>query len=56
MLQQQLQVYEEVFKDLANTTKKEIDNFQKDINREFVLVIQTAMTPAYRICVAESGN
>lgn len=56
MLQQQLQVYEDVFKDFANTSKKEIDTLQKDINREFVPVIQTAMTAAYDICVAESGK
>ncbi|MCJ1248606.1 hypothetical protein MMC30_005824 [Trapelia coarctata] len=56
VLQQQLQVYEQVFQDLEDTTKKELNSRQKDINREFVPVIQTAMTEAYDICEAERGT
>lgn len=56
MLQQQLQVYEDIFKDLAATTKDALNTQQKDINREFVPVIETAMTAAYDVCTAESGK
>ncbi|MCJ1387289.1 hypothetical protein MMC18_000130 [Xylographa bjoerkii] len=55
MLQQQLQVYEDIFKDLAATTKESINNQQKDINREFVPVIEEAMGEAYEICTNERG-
>ena len=55
MLQLQLQVYEDIFKDLSATTKESIDNQQKDINREFVPVIEKAMTEAYDICTNERG-
>jgi len=56
MLQQQLQVYEDIFKDIAATSKNEIDSQQKNINREFVPIVETAMTAAYDICTAESGK
>ena len=56
MLQQQLQVYEDIFKDLSATTKESINNQQKDINREFVPVIEKAMAAAYEICTNERGE
>ncbi|MCJ1284331.1 hypothetical protein MMC26_003662 [Xylographa opegraphella] len=56
MLQQQLQVYGDIFKDLFATTKESIDNQQKDINREFVPVIEKAMAEAYEICTNERGS
>ncbi|MCJ1384792.1 hypothetical protein MMC17_007910 [Xylographa soralifera] len=56
MLQQQLQVYEDIFKDLSATTKESIDNQQKDINREFVPVIEKAMAEAYEVCTNERGS
>lgn len=55
MLQQQLGVYENIIKDLANTVKGTINTTQKDINREFTPVIERAMTAAYDACVAEAG-
>lgn len=55
MLQQQLEVYENIIKDLASTVKGTINNTQKDINREFTPVIERAMTAAYDACVAEAG-
>ena len=55
MLQQQLGVYENIIKDLANTVKGTINNTQKDINREFTPVIERAMTAAYDACAAEAG-
>lgn len=56
MLQQQLGVYENIIKDLANTVKTNINTTQKDINREFTPVIERAMTAAYDACVAEAGK
>jgi len=56
MLQQQLRVYEEIFKDLANTVRETINTQQKDINREFIPVITAAMEPAYNACVEENGR
>lgn len=56
MLQQQLGVYENIIKDLANTVKTNINNTQKDINREFTPVIERAMTAAYDACVEEAGK
>lgn len=55
MLQQQLCVYEEMFKDLSNATKENINTQQKEINREFIPVIATAMEPAYTACVQKNG-
>lgn len=55
MLEQQLTVYEDIFKDLAATTKEMINAQQKEISREFTPVIENAMLPAYNICTTESG-
>lgn len=55
MLQQQLRVYEEMFKDLANTVRDSINTQQKDTNREFIPVITAAMVEAYNACVEERG-
>ena len=56
MLQQQLGVYENIFKDLANLIKETVNNIQKEINREFTPVIERAMSAAYTECVDESGK
>lgn len=56
MLQQQLGVYENILKDLANLIRENVNNIQKDINREFTPVIERAMTAAYTACVDESGG
>lgn len=56
MLQQQLRVYEEIFKDHSNAVKDTISAQQKEINREFIPVIATAMGPAYDACTVESGK
>ncbi|KAL8998150.1 MAG: hypothetical protein Q9188_006160 [Gyalolechia gomerana] len=55
MLSQQILVYDQILKDLAATTKDMIMTRQKDINREFVPVIQHAMQPSYGWCSAEVG-
>ncbi|KAL8946391.1 MAG: hypothetical protein Q9222_007206 [Ikaeria aurantiellina] len=55
MLQQQLSIYEGVFKDHATSVKDSINAMQKEINREFVPVIQAAVAPAYSTCVYEAG-
>ena len=56
MLQQQIGVYEQILKDLGNTTKELINTKQKDINREFVPTIAKQMVNAYSVCSAECGS
>lgn len=56
MLQQQLMVYQDIFKDLAATTRELINKEQKEINREFTPVIERAMGDAYEICTNERGT
>ncbi|MCJ1479498.1 hypothetical protein MMC13_008184 [Lambiella insularis] len=55
MLSQQLQVYEDIVKDLAATTKDFVSNQQKEINREFVPAIGRAMAAGYDACNNETG-
>ncbi len=55
-LQQQATIYEALFKDLSITAKNEIDNGQKNINREFTKFIEEAMSTAYEQCVNERGK
>ena len=56
MLQQQVGNYENILKDLSASTKETINSNQKEINREFVPVIEQAMQDAYEQCNAESGE
>lgn len=56
MLQHQISTYESILKDLSNSAKDTINTKQKDINREFVPVIERAMIMAYEQCVNESGT
>ena len=56
MLQQQVGNYENFFKDLSATVKDTINTNQKEINREFVPVIEQAMEAAYEACVEERGK
>lgn len=56
MLQQQLGIYGNLLKDLANTVKETISKAQKEINREFTPVIEKAMSDAYTACVDENGE
>jgi hypothetical protein len=56
MLQQQIQVYENILKDVSNTAKEMVNNTQKDINREFTPVVEQAMMWAYNACTAERGT
>lgn len=53
MLRQQLQIYEDIFKELATSTKEAINTQQKEVNRAFVPVIAGAMHDAYEVCVNE---
>ena len=55
MLQQQLQVYDNILKDVANNVKEMVNTAQKDINREFTPVVERAMLWAYEACVEERG-
>ena len=56
MLQQQVGVYETNIKDIAGSTKDKITAIQKDVNREFVPVIERAMEEAYTLCTEERGE
>lgn len=56
MLRQQLDVYENIFKDLANMVRDNINKIQREINREFTPVIERAMSDAYVACVNECGG
>ena len=56
MLQQQVVNYENLLKDLSASTKETINSNQKEINREFVPVIEQAMEVAYEQCNAERGE
>ena len=56
ILNQQVDVYIRILKDLASTAKDMISSKQKDINREFVPIITKHMNDAYDGCVAEYGT
>lgn len=55
MLQQQLQVYDNILKDVANYAKEMVNTAQKDINRAFTPVVEEAMLWAYETCIEERG-
>ncbi|KAL8711916.1 MAG: hypothetical protein Q9225_007039 [Loekoesia sp. 1 TL-2023] len=54
-LRQQLTVYDDIFKETATSVKESINTSQKEINREFVPVIQETLRPVYEACVNEHG-
>ena len=56
MLLQQVGNYENILKDLSTAVKDTINTNQKEINREFVPVIEQAMAAAYEACVEERGK
>ena len=56
MLQQQVVNYENILKDLSAAVQDTINTNQKEINREFVPVIEQAMEAAYEQCAAERGK
>ena len=56
MLSHQVGVYERLLKDLATATKNMIITRQKEINREFVPVIEGAMQQSYDRCSEEHGS
>jgi hypothetical protein len=55
MLENQLQAYQAIFGDLATGMIAQVNEGQRDINREFTPVIQGIMDPVYMQCTAESG-
>ncbi|KAL9025304.1 MAG: hypothetical protein Q9196_005847, partial [Gyalolechia fulgens] len=55
MLSQQIRIYDQILNDFAAATKHMIITRQKDINREFVPVIEHIMQPSYGWCSAEVG-
>ncbi|KAI7569412.1 hypothetical protein KC317_g3361 [Hortaea werneckii] len=55
MLKTQLGAYDAIIKDMANNMIRQINDGQRDINREFTPVISQAMSPAYDVTAAESG-
>ncbi|KAI7088860.1 hypothetical protein KC356_g3005 [Hortaea werneckii] len=56
MLKTQLGAYDAIIKDMANNMIRQINDGQRDINREFTPVISQAMSPAYDVTSAESGQ
>ena len=56
MLSHQISVYEQVMKDAATSTKDMIMTAQKDMNREFIPVLERVMQPSYEWCEAERGS
>ncbi|KAI6898946.1 hypothetical protein KC318_g9234 [Hortaea werneckii] len=55
MLKTQLGAYDAIVKDMASNMIRQINDGQRDINREFTPVICQAMSPAYDVTAAESG-
>lgn len=56
MLENQLQAYQAIFGDLANAMIAQVNEGQREINREFTPVISQAMEPAYDACTNERGT
>ena len=56
MLQQQVEVYDRILKDLATSTKEMVNTRQKDLNREFVPIVARDMLEAYVRCQEENGT
>ncbi|KAL8700510.1 MAG: hypothetical protein Q9201_005409 [Fulgogasparrea decipioides] len=54
-LKQQLAVYENILKDVSREAAETVNNRQKEINREFVPVIQSAMADGYSNTLNETG-
>ena len=52
---QQLEVYQGIFNDIADTGKEFININQREINREIAPTIMKAMIVAYDACEAEIG-
>lgn len=56
LLEEQIKVYEQAFRLIAEQTLDSINNQQRDINREFRPVIEQAMTPVYEQCNNDRGT
>lgn len=56
LLQSQIAGYDSVLKSHAKSVRQEIDSAQKDISRQFVPSIQTALRPAYAACANDHGD
>lgn len=56
LLKNQLNVYQELFKDLATSMVEQINNEQREINRQFTPVIAQIMEHAYTVCTEERGT
>ncbi|KAF2768799.1 hypothetical protein EJ03DRAFT_351811 [Teratosphaeria nubilosa] len=55
MLENQLQAYRAIFGDLATSVINQVNEKQREINREFTPVIARIMEPVYTTCIEESG-
>ncbi|KAL8719303.1 MAG: hypothetical protein Q9181_008075, partial [Wetmoreana brouardii] len=55
LLRQQLAAYTGMFKDCARSVRESVIAAQKNINREFVPVIEGVLVPTYEACFQESG-
>ena len=56
MLNQQLRIYEGIFKDIVDISSHAINAQQRDINREFTPVVAAVMRVAYDYCENSSGE
>jgi len=56
MLAQQVYNYEEIFKELVTTLHTQMNELQRDANREFTPVIVESMRTVYQICTDERGK
>lgn len=56
LLETQLHTYQDIFKDLANIMIAQINEGQREINREFTPVIAAVMEPSYDHCANERGT
>lgn len=54
-LKQQLSVYDNILKDIAKEATETVSRSKKDINREFIPVIQQEMGGAYQRCLEQHG-
>ncbi len=55
-LQQQVRVYDGVFKDHVAAAHAQMNTMQRNINRSVVPFVQAALGPGYRACSKERGK
>lgn len=56
LLQSQIQIRQQAFKDLTEVFKAKVETFQKDANRQFTPVIMRTLAQAYSDVRQETGK